>query len=624
MGGWWRTAAALGAWLGGCHKDPDPVEVPDEGTGILGTGWANPFPSADQLGADGHLALRDLPVTPTPIPVERLAWRTGFSPVQVSVLRLDGIDPSGLPTFGALADPPGTVHSVEMVDLTARATVPCMAELDAYPGATERALLVRPLVALPLGHTVGVAVTTDAVARPERFDLLLSDTPPASLEAVAPAYRSLVADLASVLGRPADDIAVAWQFPIADGTAPLRSALDQLEVPGAHAFTRIRNLDAGDTVAPYTWRVAEGTFKAPEYLEGDRALVLDADGGVSKLGEVDAQLYVHLPTSVADAPAGSVPVLVFGHGLFGDPAYYLDDAADPSRLDQLADEAGFIVIATTWRGLTTNDRIVPIEVAQDFAQFHQLTDLLVQGQTNTRTLVEYAASGALFDDPVFQGASGQALVDPSQIFYYGISLGAIEGGVLIAQDPPAPIRAATLHVGGGGWSTMLERSSNWAAFELLISGAIPEPADRQVLYGLSQLWWDAVDPTSYAEALSGRSLLLQESIGDEQVPNVATELLARSIGLPVLSPTDHAPAGLDLVTGPLPAGSRALVQFDPELALPPVENRPAPVTGAHTTPRTWDGARLQVIDHLSPSAPGAIVHHCGVDPCSATHPGGAE
>ncbi|MEQ1567517.1 MAG: hypothetical protein ABMA64_17885 [Myxococcota bacterium] len=602
-----------------CTGDPPvqpPPHVEDVGTGPLGDGWANPFPNAQLVDASGHLDLRDLPSGgATPLPVERLAWRTGFSPAQVSVLRLDGIDPSGFPAQDPITPGEGTVR---MIDLTDQRYVACFAELDAYPDADQRALLVRPLEALRVGHDIAVVVLDDAVPRPARFDALISDHPPASLEQVAPDYRALMAALAA-FGVPTDDVAVAWQFPVGDGTAPLRSALEQRAVPGGHTFTAVRELDAGHEVPPLTWRAAEGTFRVQQLIGPDGRLALGADGSVSVLGETDAVLYVHVPTSVRDRPAGSVPVMVFGHGLFGEPGLYLDDPDDPSKVLQLAEDGGYIVIATLWRGLSRPDLGVPVAVATDFGQFDTLTDLLVQSQLNTRTLAEYARFGALLDDPVFTGASGQPLPDRDHLLYYGISLGGIEGAVLLANDPP--IDAAVLHVGGSAWSTMLERSSNWSGFELVISGTIPSASDRQVLYGLSQLWWDPVDPMAWTEALGSRSLLLQESRGDDQVPNLTTEAFARSIGLPVLTPTDRVPYGLTPVDGPLPPGSRALVRFDPQLPLPTLENRPAEVTHAHETPRQWPGQRRQVIDHLDLDALGQVVHHCGEAVCSTENPG---
>ncbi len=67
---------------------------------------------------------------------------------------------------------------------------------------------------------------------------------------------------------------------------------------------------------------------------------------------------------------------------------------------------------------------------------------------------------------------------------------------MMAQDPP--VDAAVLHVGGSAWSTMLERSSNWPTFEMVMQDSVPDPADRQLLYSVSQLFWDPADPLLYA------------------------------------------------------------------------------------------------------------------------------
>src|SRR5688500_4378512 len=136
----------------GSDDDGGPGPGEDDGVGLLGTGWANPFPNAELVGPDG-LDLRDLPaVGETPLPVDRLAWRTGFSPAQTSVLRLEGISPDGLPSHLDIRPGEGTVR---MVDLDDGTVLPCMAELDAHEDALEPALLVRPLTALAVGHRVG-------------------------------------------------------------------------------------------------------------------------------------------------------------------------------------------------------------------------------------------------------------------------------------------------------------------------------------------------------------------------------------------------------------------------------------------------------------------------------------
>jgi pimeloyl-ACP methyl ester carboxylesterase len=475
------------------------------------------------------------------------------------------------------------------------------------------------MVALRPGHTIGVVVTKAATPRVAALDRLLGDEPGEDYTALAKHTKDLVQGFVD-LGIAEADISVVWDFPVAaDAGAPLRSAISQLAIEGPATFDFIRDV-ADDVVPPMTWRAAEGHFPVTDFLVDDARLDLAADGTVSPTGTAESDLYVHIPTSASTAEPGTVPVLLFGHGIFSQANNYLDQEDDPSGVLALAEEGGFIVIATRWRGLTSTDLVEVIEAANDFSQFDSVAERLVQGQVNNRSLIEMVRDGTLFTDPVFQNAAGEVLPDPNRLSYYGISLGGIEGAVLLAQD--APLDAAVLHVGGGFWSTMLERSSNWPTFENLMEDQIPDPADRQLMYAVSQLWWDAVDPITYADKLSDVPMLFQYSLGDEQVPNMTTEALARSINLPILTPNGHVPWGLETIDGPLPPGSRALVQFDPEVPHPPQTNRPLQEgTGAHVGPRVWAGTRAQTIAHSELGSEGQIIHFCGVDVCSASNTG---
>ncbi|MBW2256279.1 MAG: hypothetical protein JRI25_17015 [Deltaproteobacteria bacterium] len=589
-----------------------------EGEGLIGDSLLNPFPTRFHIvdGTIGVPADFPIPEAGSELPVDRMAWRPGFSPAQVSVLRLDEIDPTVLPMdWRDLAPGEGPVL---LVDLDEDRFLGVMAELDAHPDAIDPVLLVRPLEALEVGHDVAVVVTTDLAPRPARFDALLGRRPPEDLEDVAAHYRDLV-DRLEALGVDPDDVALAWDFPVADGTAPLRSALAQMDPPNTWIFGRIRDKDEGDRVAPFTWRAAEGTFGVQDFLVDGMFLDVGDDGSVTQVGTDTSYLYVHIPESVKDAPADSVPVLMFGHGIFGQPVLYLDDMDDDDGVLALAEEAGFIVVASKWVGLTDTDRLEVLQVARDFNAMHSVPDHLVQSQVNARTLVAMVRDGTLFDDPVFQGASGQRLPDSDHLLYYGISLGGIEGAVLVGAG--ADVDAAVFHAGGSSWSTMLERSLHWIAFEFVVGETVPDPAERQLLYAASQLFWDPVDPMSYVDDLTRVPVMWQECMGDEQVPNLTTEALARSVGLPVLEPAVRVPWRFDSSAGPLPAGSSAVTQFDPEFGDPEDVNRPAPWSGAHANPRQWSGTRLQAIDFLTPGAEGTVVHHCGATPCSESNPG---
>ncbi|MCK6503787.1 hypothetical protein L6R53_10375 [Myxococcota bacterium] len=621
------TGAALALLALACSPNP-AQQTPGAARATFAT-----FPSVHLLDDQGNL---DIPSdqVPTvegglPWPSERLTWRAGFSPVQTAVIDPEvALDGDSLPATDLLGVT-GAVEadSVQVWDLTAGLRVPAMAELDAWCATLPEdqedeacqvevpRLLVRPLQPVADGHRVAVVVTTavrDAEGQPWQGPAwwrdLRAGRPHAELERWQDHYDDLVEDLAA-LGL--DEPALAFDYPVADGSVATRAVASQAEVPTGLTWTRSAEADLGDSLPPRTWKQAEGTFLANDWLVEDTQFAL-LDGVPQLQGQVEVDLYVHLPASVATAPDGSAPVWILGHGIFSEPDDYLGQDDDPSGVLELADRAGAIVVATTWRGLTADDLLTAVNVGNDLSRFPELTDKLAQGVANTVALRRLVTEGGLLDDPLFQGKA-----DPSTLRYYGISLGGIEGAVLLALDPAIP--HGVLHVGGSTWSTMLERSSNWPVFEDLVAYGHDSPADRQLLYALTQLFWDQVDPASYVDELTGRSVLWQESIGDEQVPNLTTESLARGVGATLLAPSVSPVHGLDSAEGPF--RGPALVQFDPQVGVPPDQNRPAEVSGAHAAPRLWNGTMEQVLHFLDPTTPGEVLHFCGEAPCAADNPG---
>jgi hypothetical protein len=585
-----------------CTGD-DTTPPPAADVGALTAGALNPFPSME-LVSDGHVAIPAgvLPKVEggTDLDVSRVNWRTGFSRVQTSVAMLPvAIDPGSLSGSGAL----GFGGSVRMFDLDTGAEIPCFAELDAHPDAVDdgaRALLVRPGLAMTPGHTIAVAVTAAVTSGGAPLSL-----PEWAAAKADPHYQDLEDTL---VGLGVADVALAWDFPVGDGTLATRTVAD-VSVPAAYTFERVRDADTEEEgyLPPRMWKKIEGSFTADTWLVDDVGFST-VDGVPAAQGTAEAQLWAYIPESVRDA--SSAPVLVFGHGILAEPDDYLDDDDDESAVIDVADRLGAIVVGTVWRGLTADDQADTLEIAADLGRFPELTDRLTQGVSNNLSLIRLLKEGTLLDDPAFGGKA-----DRSRIYWYGISLGSIEGAVTLANQ--STIDTAVLHVGGSAWSTMLERSSNWTVFEVLVQRGIVDPYDRQLLFSLTQMLWDPVDPASYAEDLQGRTFLWQESIGDDQVPNLTTELLMRSIGVPLGTPAVTSP--LDASTVALPTTGPAFTQFDPELGMPAEENRPSEVTHAHGVARTWEGTIAQTV-HFYTSG-GQVEHFCGADACSASNTG---
>lgn len=577
---------------------PPPDDSAAPAVGALGAGRINPFPSVE-LVDDGHLAFTadDLPLMEggTPWDLERLGRREGFSVVQPSVVQFAvPIDEASVSGQGA----PGTDGTVRMVDLDSGEAILCFAELDAAEAALasgRRALIVRPLRTLTPGHRVAVVVTSGVT----------SGGAPLELPAPEGHYAELHAELAA-LGQ--DDVVLAWDFPVAAETRTVDGALARLQAPGAVTLTWTREAGGDPAPPPGLWRLAEGSFVGTEFLVDGARMELDGEGLPVVQGARDVYLMVAVPESVKDAAPGTVPVLIFGHGILSEPEDYLDED-DPSGLVALANGLGAIVVATKWTGLSDLDQVHAIEVAGDFSRFYEVPEMMAQGVADTASLARLVRDGALLDDPIFAG-----LADRDTVLYFGISLGGIEGATTMANQDV--VTRGVFHVGGAAWATMLERSSNWPPFDLVVTRIFPDPWERQVLYATTQLFWDPVDPASHVDRLAEGTWLWQESIGDEQVPNLTTELLVRSVGVPLGTPAVTTPPELDAAA--LPLTGAAITQFDPEVGLPDPENRPGAKSGAHSIPRLWEGTQAQTAHFL---LTGEVAHYCGEAACSASNPG---
>lgn len=598
--------AAAGG-LGACGP------VPDEGAGLLGESWALPFPSAVHLDQEGHVDLRDLPaVDGVTVPVGRSAWRDGFSPGQVAVVQIDGVDPESLPHWRSPTPGEG---GVRLADLTAGTWLPTFAELDAGADSAEvPALLVRPLVSLPPGHRIAVVLTTQAVDRPDRFEALLSRRPPSSIADLRLPTLELLAGLEG-LGLESDQVALAWDFPVADPLRPLRLAIRDLQ--GFSTDVELPDVREEELAAPLAWRTAVGSFTVPSVLDEGGRLRLEPDGSLTAHGTMQADLWVHVPDSARDLPAGSVPVMIFGHGIFGAPEFYLDGDS-PSDLARLANDGPFIIVASRFTGLSRNDVGLALSAANNLTRVPELTEQLVQGQLALRVLADWVDAGGLDDHPVVQAADGGSLISGEGPVYYGISLGGIQGALGLSLGMPA--RASVLHVGGAMWSTMLERSSNFEVFDGVVRTVVPRAVDRALLIAWTQLHWDLVDPYSDPSAMLSAPVLLQEAVHDEQVPNLTTRALARSAGMVAVEPLVEPVWGLDATVAPATVAG-AYVQLDPERAPPIDANRPAEVTGAHTAPRGWSGTRRQTLTFLRPQTLGVVEQPCGDAACSRSNPG---
>jgi hypothetical protein len=274
------------------------------------------------------------------------------------------------------------------------------------------------------------------------------------------------------------------------------------------------------------------------------------------------------------------PTVIFGHGLFGTAQSYTMD----SFVQDLAEQLCVNVIAGDFIGLTERQLGIALLSVDDMNNAPGLAEMLGQAVIDFISL-EHVARNAMATSPLFT-ANGKAVIDPSNVFYVGGSLGGIMGSVIMAYDPN--LLRAVLAVPGGNWSLLFERSNAWADLMGPAQSAYRDPNVYQILIALLAMNFEPFDPITTAHnvikaPLFGqppKNILEWYTMGDCLVNNLTTEEMARETGLTMLSPSVNMPYGMTPMAGPLDNG---LVTFnDHPTPLPPTTNvPPAKDNGTH-------------------------------------------
>ncbi len=331
-------------------------------------------------------------------------------------------------------------------------------------------------------------------------------------------------------------------------------------------------------------RIVFASYKSPNYLNAQQYVPYTPTGmpvtAATAMNDVGVHAYV--PSSVM--PANGYPVVIFGHG------FSENSLLSPTAVASNFAKAGFAVLAINAVGHGYGPQSViqinsssgaPVSfpsggrgldldgdgVIQDFEGCvvtvpvsSGLRDCLLQTVVDLMQLVHGVKTGILLED-----ASGVRL-DPSKIYYSGISLGAIYGSMLHAVAPD--IQTAALVSGGGSlidisrWTqasflrtitiatvgnrtpSLLNNGNDFNDNYVLrdqpplvnnVAGAI----DIQNLFGNLEWLQSAGDPLSFATHLKlsplpnvpAKQALFFIPRGDKTVPNPQESNLIRAAGM---------------------------------------------------------------------------------------------
>ena len=226
---------------------------------------------------------------------------------------------------------------------------------------------------------------------------------------------------------------------------------------------------------------------------------------------------------------------LFGHGLFGSGEGYIED----DLLQELANDNCVVVLAGDWIGLTERQITSAALSANDLNNSHALVEKLGQSVINFIAL-EHLVRGPMAAVAASSSSRASRSSTRARSTYLGASLGGIMGGTFMAYDPF--IERGALGVPGGAWSLLIERSFAWSPLPVAANGAyedqlrVPDPdlAPRLQHGALGSDHHRAracsADPLPGTPA---KQILMYEAINDCLVTNLSTEMVARTMGIPI-------------------------------------------------------------------------------------------
>lgn len=603
-----------------------------------------PWPSSAYLIADtttvsGYRV--DVPAAAMPVNADNIAIEAdvynqydGFAVAGPMLVDFPtGVSVDGLPPSSDIAQSLDASSSIVVVNMATGERLPFFAEPDMNAAVPEeRALIIRPMtrMASATRYAVGIRNTVkaadgSALPVPEGFAQILDGK-----DIKHPLFERLdnydeIFSALDAAGLPQSELVLAWDFV----TASDESLTGDLISMRTQALAKLDEVTLGYDLTPMdngnpdeVLRIFEGTYDTPMFLSnGERdnsILVRDADG-VPEFNEMgDSNIGVVIPKCVETATL-PVPVVIFGHGMFGNAV----DSLDNRFLQRFANDECTILVGSDFIGLTNRQFASVAFAMNELNKGRALTEKMAQAIINFIAL-ETSLRTSLLDSDEFK-LDGVAMIDPADISYFGASLGGILGGVFMAYDPV--ITRGALGVPGGPWSLLFERSVFWPPLRITMKGAYPEPWDYQQNVALMGMLFEKVDPVTTAHRVIAdplpntppKQLLLYMALGDALVANSASDTLARSLSLPIVGPSVQVPFGFEETTEVVSSGY-TIYDEDPEL-VPPESNAMVDLefNSTHQDVHEWGSVQRQVFGFLKD---GMISSECSVDnapaPCLCT------
>ena len=552
--------------------DDDPACDP-----LQPTYCALPFPSnqfllEDKTTTTGYrlkFGATSLPANAGQVHIGGQGWerQDGYSVAGAVLVHFPGLDLSGEATESDLGPSLAENAHVQLwaVHGAEWKRVPFWMELDhaAEDDPEHQLVNLRPGVILEEGTRYVIAfhglkdVKGSVYAPSPAFAALLKgQTTGTNLGKRQAHFDALFADL-KAHGVATESLQLAWDWVTASsdathgdmlsirdqGLAAVGAQGPELTITAITEHTEAENADIAVDI--------EGTFHAPNFmdphpLDGHAAFLMhrDANGRPAQNGWVDQPFWVRIPrTAIQGQPFG---LNQYGHGLNG-TGHQVFGGFNA----KIGNTYGLIPFAANFTGMSQPDVPSIIQMILDFTDFRTMSEHLQQGMMEQLVLMR--AMHERFPELPEVKKYG-VKIDKKRLYYTGISQGGIYGATYMALSQE--VTRGHLGVPGHSYSFLLQRSTDFEPFLLLVQGNYPDPGDRLIALNTIQMLWDAADPASYYVHLKQEpfpntpphEVLLVPARGDFQVAPLANEIVARSgfatlmagWGKPVVGVQEHA------------------------------------------------------------------------------------
>jgi hypothetical protein len=346
--------------------------------------------------------------------------------------------------------------------------------------------------------------------------------------------------------------------------------------------------------------VATGTLELPRFRRASTGALDAADGTFEfdAAGLVRLQSMTTIPVTLvlpaAPPPPDGYPLVIFGHGLGssrskGMAVIAIDFDRHGSRYNPVATRNNSAFGASDFQGdLAMRDGFgdtTGIATTFDFLgglrNFARARDGIRQSVLDISSLALALRRGD-YELSNLTGPTSTPVLNTERISYMGESFGTLVGGVLAAIEPE--IELYVLDVPAAGIVDLAILNSPALAsllapltYSILGWNSLPDRFDPET--AILQSLVDAADPLTFAphvlrdrlsvgaSELGPRHVVALEVLGDESIHNLATDSLARAMGLQLLIPFAHDTPGLASVDSPAAGNvvgqTAVIVQYGP-------------------------------------------------------------